>query len=145
MTATMEALDKLNAWVNKANKHFVRTGGEIYGDAEAWHDIYHDPEITNQTVEDWLDWMETIRLQDPTIITHRAEDIFKDARKYLHNNWHKPRCFDKGLGKNKHQPLFKAFMEIRDAINRVTGWEMPKTKPQVKEPETHFESLFDTQ
>ena len=143
MTASMTALDNLNAWVNRANEHFVRTNGIIHGDAAAWHDIYHDPNITNQTVEDWLDWMETIRLQDPTLLSRTTEDIFKEARKYLHNNWHKPRCFDKGIGRKRHQPLFRAFMEIRDTINKVTGWEMPKTKVLVSEPQTQFEKLFE--
>lgn len=132
MAATEQALENLNEWTNKANGHYIKYNGVFHGKADAWHDIYHDPAITNQVVEDWLDWMEVIRLSDPTLVTHRAEDIFKEARKYMVLNGHKPRCFDKGIGKNRHQPLFKAFMEIRDVINKVTGWEMPK--PQKSQP-----------
>lgn len=146
MTASIEALDKLNAWTNKANEHYVKYNGVFHGMSDAWHDIYHDPAITNQTVEDWLDWMEVIRLQDPTLVPRRAEEIFKEARKYMVLNAHKPRCFDKGIGKNRHQPLFKAFMEIRDVINRVTGWEMPKPKKiAVSEEATQFERLFEVE
>jgi len=144
MTASAESLKRLEAWVDRANTHFVRTKGEIYGDADAWNDIYHDPEISNELVWDWLDIMETVRLQEPDVVTRRAEDIFKEAQKYIHVNGHKPRCFDKGLGKHKHQPLFKTFMEMRDLINRMKGWEMPKPQRVEIDPNpTQFERLFE--
>lgn len=144
MAATQQALDSLNKWTNTMNAHYIRCKGEFHGDTPAWHDLYHDPAITNQTVEDRLDWMEVIRLSDPQLVPTRAENIFKEARKYMMLNGHKARCFDKGIGKNRHQPLFKAFMEMRDVINRVTGWEMPKPKkgPEDDDP-TPFQRLFD--
>ena len=142
MTASANALTQLEKWLATANGHFVRCKGEIHGDAHAWHDIYHDPAITNQTVEDWLDIIETLRLGNPSLVSPRLYDIFKEARKYIVMNGHKPRCFDKGIGRYRQQPLFKPFMEIRDFFNRINGWEMPKPKKPDDDP-SHWDSLFD--
>jgi hypothetical protein len=142
MTASANALTQLEKWLATANGHFVRCKGEIHGDSAAWHDIYHDPAITNQTVEDWLDIIETLRLGNPSLVSPRLYDIFKEARKYIVMNGHKPRCFDKGIGRYRQQPLFKPFMEIRDFFNRINGWEMPKPKKPDDDP-SHWDSLFD--
>jgi hypothetical protein len=142
MAATPQALESLNKWTTTMNTHYVRCKGEFYGDAPAWHDLYHDPAITNETMKDRLDWMEVIRLSEPGMVSQRAENIFKEAQKYMILNEHKARCFDKGIGKNRHQPLFKACMEMRDVMNKLTGWEMPKPK-KPDDDSSHWDSLFN--
>lgn len=145
MAATQQALDDLIKWLDTTNKHFHRCRGEIHGDAKAWHDIYHDSKITNQCVRDWLDWMEVIRRQEPTFITQRAQQEFDQAYNFVMANWNTPRCFDKGIGRHRRQPLFRAFMEIKDVMNKVTDYkEPPQPKPKDDpEPDGYFGKLFD--
>jgi hypothetical protein len=142
MAATQEALDDLVQWQNTMNGHFEQLDGIIRNNTNAWFDLYHNPEITNETVENRLDWMDVIRLQHPEHVSREEEHLFKEARKYIMLNGHKARCFDKGIGKNRHQPLFKAFVTMRDVMNRVTGYKPPPKKKPDDDP-TQFQRLFD--
>jgi hypothetical protein len=142
MTAALEQFEQLNQHIDLMNTHAVRLNQEFYGDQQAWFDMYHNPAITNETWENWLDCMEVIRLQEPHHYIPGAKLEFERVRKYLVLNGHKPRCLDKGIGRNRHQPGFKALMMIRDIWNNVTGYVPPKPKPPV-EPETQFQKLFE--
>jgi hypothetical protein len=141
LSASEQALVRLGEWTLKGNGHFERCRGEIHGDAPAWYDIYHDPQISNDLVYEWLQWMKVIELQHPKAVSQRARNIFNDAEVYMNKNWSKPRCFDKGIGRNRHQPLFKCFMEMRDIVNDINGYVPPKPK-KPEPPLSPFDNLF---
>lgn len=142
MAIDMRKLEDLMNWVTDVNKEFERCNGEIHGDARAWHTVYHDPQITNDRVYDWVKACQALHTMDSNIATNYQMSYINDLEVYLNKHWNKPRCFDKGIGRNRHQPAFRAFMEMKDLINRVSGYEPPKPKP-VAPDATPFERLFD--
>jgi hypothetical protein len=146
MTIDMKKLEDLVSWVETVNEEFARCNQEIYGDSRAWHTVYHDPAITNDRVYDWVKVCQGLYNLDNSVANNRAMSDIEDVEKYLNKYWNKPRCFDKGIGRFRHQPCFKGFMEIKDLVNRVTGYKPPPiNKKPPSDDLTPFERLFDIQ
>jgi hypothetical protein len=146
MTIDMTKLQSLVDQVNLINRHFERCDGVVHGDTNFWNECYHNPDITNDVMYDWIQAIRGLYAIDSNIATRHQMGILDDLEAYLNKNWGKPRCFDKGIGRNRHQPAFRPLMEMKDIINKAMGYEPPKPKAKpVPDNPTPFERLFDIQ
>ena len=136
-----QKLQNIIDYVEITNYHWDRLKGELYNDEEFWEHIFGS--MTNQ---DWWDWVEVapalkIQYEAEWRRWYKIDEGTKDIEKRL--------AFGKPLyrkdQKNANKAVFRAWMNIKDFINDITGKPTKEytDKDRLPQPEpTPKELLF---
>ncbi len=137
-----EKLQNILDWVEITNYHWNRLKGELYNDEEFWEHIFG-----SMTEQDWWDWVEIapalkIQYDAEWRRWYKIDEGTKDIEKRL--------AFGNPLyrkdQKNANKAVFRAWMNIKDFLNDITGQPTKQYTVKDREPvekPTPKETLFD--
>jgi hypothetical protein len=125
-----EKLQNILDWVEITNYHWDRLKGELHDDEEFWQHIFG-----TMTEQDWWDWVEIapalkIQYEQEWRRWYKIDEGTQDIEKRL--------AFGKPLyrkdQKNGNKAVFRAWMNIKDFLNDITGQPTKEYTLKDREP-----------